>query len=541
MPGHYPPWASFESQWLAALGCGVIALSAAHAGRSNVVRWPSLAWLAIATAVVPPLQWSVGQVLFAADALLPAMYLLAFGLCIAAGATMAQARGAVWLDGLFAALTVAGMVSVVLALAQWLSIESGIWVAALPPGGRPFANLGQPNHLATLLGLALVGVLRAYERHKLGSATAALCAAWLGLGLVMTQSRTGWLFVALLAIWAVAMSRRAALRLRPLAVFAGAGLFAVAVVAWEPLNAQLLMQQTTSLEQRLEGGPRSAIWKTLFEASIRSPWLGYGWNQVILAQQAVAVDVPPVRYLLDSAHNIGLDLALWAGLPLAFVWLAAMGLWLTRGIRGCNDSDSWAVLAAVGAVLVHAMVEYPLDHAYFLLPLGLLLGSLHMSSRDRESPATPGASPAMLAVPTLGLIVLLVCVGMEYLQVQQTHREVRLYLMGLGEPPQFEKAQDAVTLLDGPRELPRLMIAAAQEDMTAEDLDRMRKVVSRYAFPPAMLRYALAAGLNGRETEAALTLRRLCAMHPVERCDEARVAWRQAQTRWPRLGSIPSP
>ena len=41
--------------------------------------------------------------------------------------------------------------SVGLALLQWLSIGlGGLWVAAIPPGARPFANLGQPNQLAML-------------------------------------------------------------------------------------------------------------------------------------------------------------------------------------------------------------------------------------------------------------------------------------------------------------------------------------------------------------------------------------------------------
>jgi len=95
--------------------------------------------------------------------------------------------------------------------------------------------------------------------------------------------------------------------------------------------------------------------------------------------------------------------------------------------------------------------------------------------------------------------------------------------------------------LDGPREYHRFMITPARVDMSAEEVDWMRRVMQRNAYPPAMMRSALAAGLNGRPEEAAQTLRRLCHMHVELRCEEARASWSAAQQQFAVLRPIPAP
>jgi hypothetical protein len=77
--------------------------------------------------------------------------------------------------------------------------------------------------------------------------------------------------------------------------------------------------------------------------------------------------------------------------------------------------------------------------------------------------------------------------------------------------------------------------------MTSTELADMKAISQRFPTPPAMLRYALAAGLNGQSEDAVVTLRRLCHMHLHDRCAEARTAWREAQAQHPELKGIPAP
>jgi O-antigen ligase len=541
MPGHFMPWVTFQSQAIAALAAGLVALGAAWTARQagKGLAWPGLAGLALLTACLPPVQWLAGQVSFLSDAVLPALYLLAFALCLVAGAALAAWDRQRWLDGLFTALTVAAMVSVALALVQWTRLGiSAVWIAELPPGARPFANLAQPNHLATLLGLGLIGCLRAYERRVFGGWVVALMVAWLLFGLVMTQSRTGWLFLLALSVWFGLMRTRSSLRLRPAPVWAGLVLFAAAVLIWEPLNRALLLAVSAGMGDRMQAGPRTLLWQQFAEAALHAPWFGYGWNQVGLAQQMVAADMPSVGRMAQNAHNVVLDLALWGGIPLALIWLAAVGTWIARRVPACRDLDAWCALAAVGAILLHGMLEYPLDHAYFLLPLGLLMGSLEPAPAAVHRRLRPALT---LAVPTLASLAMLGWIGSEYLRLEQANRDLRLLLAGVGIDRVRSVPAPDVSLLDAPREYHRFMHTQARAGMSVAELDWMRAVSQRNPFPPGMLRYALAAGLNGRPAEAGLTLRRLCAMHPAERCKEGREAWGSAQQVHAVLREVPVP
>jgi len=106
-----------------------------------------------------------------------------------------------WLAG---ALTIAALISVWLALYQWTLQPSNIWIADLPPNARPFANLAQPNQLATLLSMGLAAVLFFYEKHALHRISSSLLALLLLFGIALTQSRTPWLmaiFFVVLWLW----------------------------------------------------------------------------------------------------------------------------------------------------------------------------------------------------------------------------------------------------------------------------------------------------------------------------------------------------
>lgn len=77
--------------------------------------------------------------------------------------------------------------------------------------------------------------------------------------------------------------------------------------------------------------------------------------------------------------------------------------------------------------------------------------------------------------------------------------------------------------------------------MPAERLEWMRKVSDRYGYPQILLRFALAAGLNGRPNEARDTLARICRIHALKRCQEARESWMALQARNPKLLGVMAP
>ncbi|MBE7419877.1 MAG: O-antigen ligase C-terminal domain-containing protein [Ideonella sp.] len=548
MPGHYYPWSTFQQQWIAGLGGVMLAASAflPVGDQMNVrlsFRWSRLALLALFLAIVPWIQWGLGQVVFLTDAIVPSLFLAAFACSLTIGSALAEKHGEVWRGALMIAILIAAFISVGIALAQWLQVGESLYVTGLPLDGRAYANLAQPNHLVTLLGMGVGATLYFFETRRVSGATASLLVGWLGLGMLTTQSRTAWMFVALVVLWWACFRRKVDLLLPPTVVTVGAASFSVGVFLWPYMSAWLDLAPA-SLYGRLVAHGRLTIWQIMCDAIGRAPWLGYGWNQVTLAQQAAALDNPTQGEMFQNSHNFALDVFAWMGVPLGCVVLVAVAVWLIRAIRGVRSSSQWSLLVPVGAIWAHAMLEFPLDYLYFVVPLGLLMGTVQF--REGGAAAPLGTSHRALSVWGLAalsavLTGLLFLIGAEYMRVEESVRQQRFLLAGIGVDRVKSVPPPDVVLLDVPREYHRFWSTPVARGMSAATLDWMRHVTQRTASPPAMLRYALAAGLNGRAAEAERTLRLICKMHSPARCIEGKKSWEVARAKYPELATMPWP
>src|SRR5512139_1775618 len=131
------------------------------------------------------------------------------------------------------------------------------------------------------------------------------------------------------------------------------------------------MLEVGSLEERLAPGTRWLHWAALWDAVRLEPWTGYGWQQVTLAQQQTALAHAPSHEMIQNSHNIVLDLLLWNGAVLGgAVSIAVIGWFVTR-VRRCDSLEGFVLIAVIGVIGTHALLEYPLDYAYLLLPFGI--------------------------------------------------------------------------------------------------------------------------------------------------------------------------
>lgn len=552
LPNHYYPWLSAWQEgaalallFAAALLCRARAGLPALWAATLVVALGSVGW-----------QWASGRIWFGGDALMAALYLSAFGLAIALGAALAptapaappapatggafgpQHRGLDFVDLFGAGLVVGALVSTFIALVQWTGAFSlGIWAADLPPGARPFANLAQPNHLCTLAFFGLAGLALLREGGRIGAAGWWSGAAFLLLAMLMSGSRTGLVQLAVALGLLLALGRRSAVRIGARTMLLLLALLVLGTLAWPALNHALLLAGERNAAGQLQGGGRELLWPALADAIGREPWSGYGWQQMVLAQEAVALDHAPIRRHFEHSHNIVLDLLVWAGVPVGalIALLAAAALW--QQLRAVRDARALWLLLAVCGVLVHAMFEFPLEYAYFLLPSGLALGA----AWAMQVPAPPRRLPPAL-VPAAGLALgaLLFVIALDYLEAEQNHRILRLESARIGVT-RLETPAPRLRLLDQQQAFLEFARTEARRGMSAAELEKMRRVSQRFAYPPAMLRYAIAAGLNGQPEVAARTLARLCRIHPRVRCEEARAGWQALQQRDPELRAVPLP
>jgi O-antigen ligase len=531
MPGHFPPWTAFQNDLVSATGLLLLTLAVLTSPKPP--QWPRLAVFCAAASVIPAVQGMSGRIAFSGDAWLAVLYLLAFSLAQVVGHTIMRPSherrcGVVpWLG-----VVIVGIISTGLAIYQVLGISGlGIYASDMPPGGRAYANLAQPNMLASLLMLALIGGFALYSRALIGRASLIVVGLFIAVGLAATQSRTAWVTMGCLVAWVLRTKGRVPLQgvNAPLAVITTG--YVALISLWPRIIEGLgLFGARTPLEQA-QGGTRLIHWASMLDAIWREPWWGYGWNEVAMAQAAVAPDHPASAELIEHSHNLLLDLFIWNGIPLGSLLAATLVWWFWRHGRACRDAPVVWLLAGIGAVFVHAMVEYPLDYAYFLLPVGLMMGAVDALSPLHREWAVPRSVTAVIA---LGASVLLAKIVVEYLDVEQDYRQLAFESARIGGVRAAVLPPDPAILTQLGEQL-RFNRTLARRGLDASRLESMRKVAARYGYPPVLLRYALAAGLNGQVGAAGAALARLCKLHPAARCIEGLDAWSDASKRYPEL------
>lgn len=266
----------------------------------------------------------------------------------------------------------------VFAIMQWLNLVPKESIIMPLAGGRPYANFAQPNHLATFLFLSFISLYYLFEKEKIQPILCLVIALFLMWGIVLTQSRTAWLVIFFIPIFLLFKSKKISLKISKFQLVGVFSLFWLMVIALPYVNQFLapyfnIAQTSTLIERATTGHLRLNIWNQMIHAILEKPWFGYGWGQTTAAQYAV-IDRYPGTEWASSAHNILLDILVWCGIPLG---LAIIGYFAYLYFSFFFKSKSLETVCAtlmISAVLIHAMLEYPLHYAYFLLPVGFLCG-----------------------------------------------------------------------------------------------------------------------------------------------------------------------
>ncbi|MBC7990298.1 MAG: O-antigen ligase C-terminal domain-containing protein [Luteimonas sp.] len=459
---------------------------------------------------------------FPAEAPLVSLYLLGFALTLVVARRAEQIAPGRLVDAAFGGLAIASLLSTGLALCQWLSIDTvGVLLAPNPIGARPVANVGQANNLATLLVWGLVAIWWGFFRRRIGGFGATLAAAFLLIGIVLTQSRTGLLEVAILAI--AAYVGRAVFRTAANAhVWIGLALWLlICIVAVDPVSRLLVGGGARSLMDAASPNERLALLKMVLGAIEMRPWAGYGWNQTVTAHVALA-ETFPMHGTVGHAHNAILDLILWNGIPLALLMVAGLAVWFRHAAGGKLTGERSLLLLGLATFSLHAMLELPHVFACFLLPVAVMMGTL---AADRPSSLVLRVPRLAAASLILFFAFALLTIFNEYMRIEANATSARLRAARIGVP-RAEVDPGAVAL----QSLQEALFTLRTEPligMTGEQLDRLRRTITRYPTAPGLFRYAQATALNGSPHESIRALRVLCALHQPAVCRDAWQGWNE--------------
>ncbi len=265
---------------------------------------------------------------------------------------------------------------------------------------RLWGNLNQPNHQATVEGMALVAATWLASRGKLRFPMWLIAVVLLESGIVLSGSRTGVLHVGLAALYAVIaawlardtrrdadpMCRPVGLLVAAVALVAGLLVLQPAIKAAGHAFDWRLFDTVAQLQAADQMSARSALWTHAWAMFRSHPWLGVGWGEFGWAQFQQLPQVGVKVEMSLHAHNALLDLLAKTGMIGTAGVVVTLLAWLWRVVRvrilqanGDERAQTIVVLTWLAMLCAHSMLEYPLHYLYFFLPFCFMLGWLEPS------------------------------------------------------------------------------------------------------------------------------------------------------------------
>ena len=499
-PFHTYPWVTFSSE-LATFGAALVLL-ALFLNRN--IQIPKLQLYILPVVIVPLLQWSFGLVFDFSIALLSSVYLLGFWFMVVMGYNLSLQPSAreqlmqrtCWL------LLIIASVSSLMAMVQWLGLESSLYGIMQLKGNRPYANFGQPNNMATFLVMGLMGALYLYEKQKASVWLLASASLVILFAIALSQSRTSWVVCLFIFIYWIYKQFKQTPRLNILKLSLWCCTFFV-IAAWgvpvfthaiESSTGTAVIEADSIVERASSGYLRFEIWTQMLLALKEQPWWGYGWNQTSVAQMTV-FPLHPSHEWVTSGHNVLLDILIWNGIPLGLLIIAYMAVWLLWLNKNTKDSISIIAMLMVSAILIHAMLEFPQRYAYFLLPMGFLLGLI-----QAQTPNLKGITLHKNVIRGCWVIslVLLFMIWRDYKVYQENSQ-----LLFKGQQPTVEiMGSSRILLLSQFQQ--RLVWIALKPTVSMSDQDLMQwsDMVKNKATPYNLKKYAQLLVYNQKMAEA---------------------------------------
>lgn len=499
-PFHTYPWVTFSSE-LATFGAALVLL-ALFLNRN--IQIPKLQLYILPVAFIPLLQWSGGLVSDFSVALLSTAYLFGFWVMVVMGYNLTlqpSAREQLMKQVCWLLLIIASVTSL-MAMVQWLGLESSLYGIMQLKGNRPYANFGQPNNMATFLVMGLMGALYLYEKQKASVWLLASASLVILFAIALSQSRTSWVVCLFIFIYWVYKQFKQTPRLNILKLSLWCCTYFV-IAAWgipafthaiESSTGTAVIEADSIVERASSGYLRFEIWTQMLLALKEQPWWGYGWNQTSVAQMTI-FPLHPSHEWVTSGHNVLLDILIWNGIPLGLLIIAYMAVWLLWLNKNTKDTISIIAMLMVSAILIHAMLEFPQRYAYFLLPMGFLLGLI-----QAQTPNLKGITLHKNVIRGCWVIslVLLFMIWRDYKVYQENSQ-----LLFKGQQPTVEiMGSSRILLLSQFQQ--RLVWIALKPTVSMSDQDLMQwsDMVKNKATPYNLKKYAQLLVYNQKMAEA---------------------------------------
>lgn len=514
MPIHYRPWVTYTGElyaFFALFAITVICLK-------EKLKTPALSLPLLLLAGVPLIHLLAGQVFFFSTAMLGCIFVFSFWLASVLGYQLSTGNNSreETFTNLSYVFMASGTVTGIIALCQWTNLDASLpGMVNISGNQRPYANFAQPNNMATFLLMSLMSCLYLYEKKKIQTKWLVACALAIVIGIALSQSRTAWVAASAIILYLAFYQYKGVIRLKWYYSIAWFSFFVICIVAF-PLLSQLAAQaidadvvQSRDVVARATGDmSRLAIWQQMLAAIQAQPWFGYGWYQTSVAFVSIS-DTVQGPVWIRSAHNFIIDFLLWNGLIIGLPFLAYFGYLSYQLQRWVKTPESVIGILMIGAFLTHAMFEFPQHYAYFLLPVGFIVGTVLAQNPNIKTVTLP--SIAMKIIFGFGLLLLIMI-----------YRDYDVAVPKLGQSIRYEQQPEKITnqqpiylLTEFNHRIDWIRLNPYSK-VSSEQIRAGEQMVLSYPTKYNLIKYAKLLAFNDYEEEAKHQLQRLKAIQKTE-------------------------
>jgi multisubunit Na+/H+ antiporter MnhF subunit len=241
---------------------------------------------------------------------------------------------------------------------------------------------------------------------------------------------------------------------------------------------------------------RLAMWKYGWTMFLQHPLIGVGWGEFPRFEFALVKQLGDVE-IANNSHDIVIDLLAKTGIVGIAIVLLGLLAWLWRVLRAPHTAERVFGLALIGALLMHALVEYPQQYMFFLLPAMFVFGILETKPLGLVGPRV-----------ALGWQMLLVVGGFAALNpIYRDYARAEVLYYGAHPADEYRAAPSVLFGAWGEYGMATLLPIDSSDLQTK--LAMHEKALALLPGETVLRRYAVLLALDGKQDQALDTVDRL--------------------------------
>jgi O-antigen ligase len=481
---------------------------------------PRIALLPIGLLLLSMMQFVLGRVSYFDQILLLALYLLWAALLMMLGQRLREEFGLPALATALATFLLIGAeinaLAGILQHYRWHTFLDAVVTVKISLA--VYGNVAQPNHFANYITLGLISLGLLHMRSLLRAGYVALLSTPLLFVLVLSGSRSVWLYLLFMAGMAWLWQRRdkscLPLLRYTLLLLLGFGLMhGVVQIPWLEGAAGGTTTMRRLFGEGTGGSIRLYLWQEGWQIFTQFPLLGAGFGQFAWQhfQLGPVLQNTAIVGLYNNAHSLVTQIAAEMGLAGLLILLGTLAMWLIQCSRAQRTVFHWWGYALLGVLAIHSMLEYPLWYAYFLGVAALTLGMLDTTTYRLE----------LRRLGRLSLAAILLFGVLSLVQMLQNYRNLGM-LMGLRQAVSQGDYSWRENLMAADAQIPlRPYFDLFMSSKIKVDIDHLadKRILNERAMSFAPIgvvayREALLLALSGEQADAQLQMERATWSYP---------------------------